>query len=80
MLTSPPMAVCNQGLEATRKYFDDLKIDPSRNQRLIPVSVMGKSQAGKSSLVQSMEQNKRLLTVRNPADAKINAAPRMECL
>ena len=76
-LTSPPLAVCQQGVNAVRKYFSDLKIDQDSNPRLIPVTVIGKSGAGKTSLVRSIQQDKRVLTVRDPDNEKLDEATRV---
>ena len=69
-LTSPPLTVCEQGVKAVRKYFKDLELFKGSNQRLIPVTVIGKSRAGKTSLVRSMQANERVLTERSPADGQ----------
>ena len=76
-LTSPPLAVCQQGVDAVRKYFSDLKRDKDSNPCLIPVTVIGKSGAGKTSLVRSIQQSKRVLTIRNPDDDKLDEATRV---
>ena len=71
-LTSPPYAVCRHCLEAARKYYYDLKVEVGTNQHLVPVTVIGKTKAGKTSLVRSVQQNKRVLTERNTAEGKLN--------
>ena len=76
-LTSPPLAVCKQGVSAVRKYFSDLKLDEGRNCRFIPVTFIGQSKAGKTSLVRSIQQNKRVLTERNPDDVSLDEATRV---
>ena len=63
-LTVPPYDVCVQGPKAVQKYLFDLEKD--RNSvKFIPVTVIGKSMAGKTSLVRSIQQNKRVLTYRS---------------
>ena len=76
-LTSPPRALCKQGVQAVKKYFDDLKLDKASNQRLIPVTVIGKSRAGKTSLVKSMQKNERVLTKRSPVTGKLDEATKV---
>jgi hypothetical protein len=63
-LTSPPYAVCTQGLAAMRKYFTDLEEDRETNIKFVPVTVFGQTMAGKTSLVRSMQKNERVLTLR----------------
>lgn len=65
LLTSPPYGVCNQGLDAIRKFLVDLNENRSGNLKFIPVTVIGKSMAGKTSLVKSMQDNVRVLTYRS---------------
>ena len=50
-LVSPPAGVSKQGLSAMRKYFTDLEKDGRKN--FIPVTVIGRSMAGKTSLIKS---------------------------
>ena len=78
-LTSPPYAVCDQGVEAVRKYHYDLKVEAGTNQQLIPVTVtcIGKTKAGKTSLVRSVQQNKRVLTERNTAEGKLDESTKV---
>ena len=42
-------------------YVVDLNKDTERNQKIIPITVIGQIMAGKTSLVKSMQQNKRAL-------------------
>ena len=60
-----------------RKYYYDLKIEAGTNQRLIPVTVIGKTKAGKTSLVRSVQQNKRVLTERNTTEGKLNESTKV---
>ena len=76
-LTSPPLALCKQGVRAVRKYFYDLKVEKGSNQLLIPVTVIGKSRAGKTSLVQSVKKSKRVLTNRDTEEGRIDAATKV---
>ena len=70
----PPRALCKKGVKAVKKYYDDLKLDKASNQRLIPVTVIGKSRAGKTSLVKSLQKNERVLTKRSPVTGKLDEA------
>ena len=74
-MSSPPYAVCRQGVHAVRKYFHDLKV--GSNQRFVPVTVIGKSQAGKTSIVRSIQQNKRVLTARGATKGKLDEATKV---
>ena len=76
-LTSPPYAVCKQGVSAVKKYIFDLKVEAGRNQHVIPVTVIGKSKAGKTSLVRSVQQNKRVLTERRTTAGKLDEATKV---
>ena len=69
--------MCNQGVEAVRKYYFDLKVEAGTNQHLIPVTVIGKAKAGKTSLVRSVQQNKRVLTERNTAEGKLDESTKV---
>ena len=69
--------MCRQGVEAVRKYYYDLKIEAGTYQRLVPVTVIGKTKAGKTSLVRSVQQNKRVLTERNTAEGKLNESTKV---
>ena len=40
-LTSPPYAVCKQGLTAVRKYFTDLNAEKGISATEIPISLLG---------------------------------------
>jgi hypothetical protein len=51
-----------------RKYLFDLRVERGSNQLLFPVTVIGKRKAGKTSLVQSVQQNKRVLTQRESSE------------
>ena len=61
-LTSPPLGVCSQGMPAIRKYFADLK--KGHTKKFIPVTVIGRTIAGKTSLVWSLQRSKRVLSKR----------------
>ena len=65
-LISPPEAVSKQGLSAMRKYFSDLDKGGKRN--FIPVTVIGRSMAGKTSLIKTIQQTKRFLSKRDCTD------------
>ena len=53
-LNSPPTEVCSAGVQAVRKYMEK-----GNKQRFIPVTVLGKSGAGKTSLVDSLKENRQ---------------------
>ena len=69
--------MCNQVVEAVRKYYFDLKVEAGTNQHLIPVTVIGKAKAGKTSLVRSVQQSKRVLTERNTAEGKLDESTKV---
>ena len=64
-LTSPPLEVCTQGLPAMRKYLQDIGKDSKSNMKFIPVTVIGQSMAGKTSLIRSLQEGRRVLTNRS---------------
>ena len=64
-LKSPPYAVCVQGLEAIIKYYRDLAKERSIEQPIISAAVIGNRMAGKTSLIRSLMERKRVLTYRN---------------
>ena len=76
-LTSPPLVLCKQGVKAVKKYFDDLKLDKARNKYLRPLTVIGKSRAGKTSLVESMHENESVLKERSSAARKLYEATKV---
>ncbi|XP_067935480.1 malignant fibrous histiocytoma-amplified sequence 1 homolog [Watersipora subatra] len=63
-LVSPPYAVCSQGIEAVKSYFEDLVKD-GVELKLVPVSIVGDTMAGKTSLIRSLQSRSRKLTYRN---------------
>ena len=73
-ITSPPEGVSKQGILAMRKYFADLEKGGKKN--FIPVTVIGQSMAGKTSLIQSMQKTKRVLSKRCD-DIKLDEATKV---
>ncbi|XP_067935483.1 malignant fibrous histiocytoma-amplified sequence 1 homolog [Watersipora subatra] len=63
-LVSPPYAVCSQGIEAVKAYFEDLVKD-GVELNLVPVSIVGDTMAGKTSLIRSLQSRSRKLTYRD---------------
>ena len=63
-LEYPPYAVCNQGLDAVKKYFNDLISGKGVEVTEVPVSILGEFEAGKSSIKKSLQQGRRYLTRR----------------
>lgn len=72
-LTSPPYVVWTQGIKAVRKYFFDLAAGADQNVKYIPVTVIGQTMAGKTSLVKSMRDNTRVLTFRSETNLRDEA-------
>lgn len=73
-MTSPPYAVCKLGLPAMRKYHDDLA--PQNCVKFVPVTVIGRSMAGKTSLIRSMQANRRVLCKRS-IESKLDEATKV---
>ena len=63
-LEYPPYAVCNQGIDAVRKYFTDLLAGEGVTVTEVPVSLLGDFEAGKSSIKESLKRGHRYLTRR----------------
>ena len=63
-LEYPPYAVCKQGLNAIKKYFNDLISGEGVEVTEVPVSILGEFEAGKSSIKKSLQQGRRYLTTR----------------
>ena len=66
----PPRSVANQGLKAIKQYYKNLA-EGSKNQiPITTVAVIGRSFAGKTSLIKTLqsEEGRRVLTNRNPGD------------
>lgn len=66
-LSSPPLTICNQGITAVKKYLSKQPKDQDSESKLIPVMVIGKSKAGKISLVRSVQEGQRVLTKQSAA-------------
>lgn len=64
-LEYPPYVVCKQGYVAVKNYITDLKADKGGSDIVVPVSIIGNSMAGKSSLVRSLQRGTRCLTHRS---------------
>ena len=76
-LTSPPYSVCKQGIKAVQRYYKDLQLERGQNQKLIPITVIGKTRAGKTSLVRSLQDSTRVLTNRTSTADKLDEATRV---
>lgn len=72
-MVSPPYAVCKQGLTAIKKYLADPE---GVGVRFFPVTVIGESMAGKTSLVRSIQNNRRVLTSRS-SHSKLDEATKV---
>lgn len=75
-LTSPPYALCKQGIEALQIYVTALREEKGDSKRVFPVVVIGMSMAGKTSLVLSLTEMKRILTLRL-TESKLDEATRV---
>ena len=64
-LIFPPYAVCEQGLAAVRKYLLDYISKQGTTLTQVPVSVVGKTLSGKTSVIKSLQSRKRVLTFRD---------------
>ena len=74
-LVSPPIGVSKQGLIAMLKYFTDLEKDGKKN--FIPVTVIGRSMAGKTSLIRSMQMSERFLSNRSDDSGPLDHATKV---
>ena len=64
-LISPPYEVCEQGLQAIRKYYTDLEQSGGKKLPIVSAAVIGNRMAGKTSLINSLKSRERQLTHRN---------------
>ncbi|XP_067941160.1 uncharacterized protein [Watersipora subatra] len=64
-LVSPPYAVCQQSLTAIKTFFEDLASETPVELTIVPVSVVGHSMSGKTSLIRSLQSRSRELTNRS---------------
>ncbi|XP_067947185.1 malignant fibrous histiocytoma-amplified sequence 1-like [Watersipora subatra] len=67
-LISPPYAVCRDGIHTIREYFKSLSQGKEIEVCDAPVAIVGNSLAGKTSIVKSLRQGKRVLTKRSESD------------
>ncbi|XP_067947165.1 malignant fibrous histiocytoma-amplified sequence 1 homolog [Watersipora subatra] len=67
-LISPPYAVCQDGIHAIREYFKVLSQGREIEVCNAPVAIVGNFLAGKTSIVKSLRQGKRVLTKRSESD------------
>ena len=65
-----------QGIKAVRRYLEELKRERN-NQKLLPVTVIGKTRAGKTSLVRSLQESTRVLTNWTSTADKLDEAARV---
>ena len=63
-LVHPPFAVCEQGITAVKKYFEDLQLEGGIELTIVPIAVIGQKFSGKTSIVESLKKGKRILTNR----------------
>ncbi|XP_067940445.1 leucine-rich repeat-containing protein 1-like [Watersipora subatra] len=64
-LVSPPYAVCQQSLTAIKSFFEDFASGQQVELTIVPVSVVGHSMSGKTSLIRSLKSGNRVLTHRS---------------
>ena len=62
-LVFPPYAVCKEGLTAVQKYITDLAIAKGVKPTLVPVAIVGNTMSGKTSLVRSLQDRRRYLSI-----------------
>ena len=62
-LISPPYEVCEQGLQAIRKYYTDLKQSGGKKLPIVSAAVIGSRMAGKTSLINSLNSKRRQLHI-----------------
>ncbi|XP_067946311.1 malignant fibrous histiocytoma-amplified sequence 1 homolog [Watersipora subatra] len=67
-LISPPYAVCQDGIDAIQEYFNALSQGREIEVCNAPVAIVGNSLAGKTSIVKSLRQGKRVLSKRSESD------------
>ena len=65
----PPSEIVRRGPEACMKYYRALKADDTVNCSILNVTVMGKTGAGKSSLIHSIKEGFSVLI--NPSDRTV---------
>ncbi|XP_078697542.1 uncharacterized protein LOC144925429 [Branchiostoma floridae x Branchiostoma belcheri] len=61
-LIKPPAEVCSHGINAIRKYFDELEHSEEEVSARLKVVVLGEKMAGKTSLVQTLSRSQSSLT------------------
>ena len=74
-MKSPPHVLSRQGISALRKYLTDLAQTGKKN--FIPVTVIGQSMAGKTSLIRSMKDTKRVLSNRSSSNNQLDEATKV---
>ena len=68
-LVIPPNEIVKRGPEACMRYYRALKADDAVNCSMLNVAVMGKTNAGKSSLIHSMKERASVLV--DPSDRTV---------
>ena len=68
-LVKPPDEIVRRGPEACMKYYRALNADKAVNCSILNVTVMGKTGAGKSSLIQSIKEGSSVLV--DPSDRTV---------
>ena len=61
-LSSPPLNFCMQGIDAVKQYFADLSKGVSEKLPSATVAVIGQSGAGKTSLIWTLQRDRRVCT------------------
>ena len=61
-LVSPPIEICGEGVEAVKEYFISLQTTVGIRRRRVKILVMGKTMAGKTSLVKAIISGGPFLT------------------
>ena len=74
-MVSPPVGVIKQGLVAMLKYFTDLEKDGKKS--FVPVTVIGRFMAGKTSLIRSMQMSERFLSNRSDDRSQLDQATKV---
>jgi len=64
-LTSPPLEVCERGVDAVRQYYTDLAKGAGRNLPFVTIVVLGNTMAGKTSLIRTLQNTDRTRVLTN---------------
>jgi len=58
-LTSPPYEVCQQGADAIKQYYTDIRNHGSVEVSMVTVAVIGQTMSGKTSLIKTLQSTDR---------------------